>query len=160
MQGNANLARTVAETALEVKRRVSDQQQAHERQQAEMAEQMSQQQEQFFTRMQEKEDELEEMRVKMEQLGEGRSQLLEAVDDDAANETSNKDQISYEQEEKYAQQRKLANIKFTKTATKLQGLLERNLTDQGKLDQRVEGVELIRELSAIMTTQMQENKSL
>jgi hypothetical protein len=121
---------------------------------------MSQQQEQFFTRIQEKEDELEETRVKMEQLGEGRSQLLEAVDDDPANETSNKDQISYEQEEKYAQQRKLANIKFTKTATKLQGLLERNLTDQGKLDQRVEGVELIRELSAIMTTQMQENKSL
>jgi hypothetical protein len=70
------------------------------------------------------------------------------------------EQISYEEEEKYAQQRKLASVKYTKTATKLQALLERNLSDQAKLEQRVEGVSLLQELSSIMTTQMQENKNL
>jgi|TARA_B110000285_G_C14771993_1_gene444417 hypothetical protein len=38
--------------------------------------------------------------------------------------------------------------------------LERNLSDQAKLEQRVEGVSLLSELSSIMTTQMQENKNL
>lgn len=91
MQASGNLANSVAEVSLEVKRRVSSQQQAHEHQQAEMTEQMNQQQEQFFVRMQEKEDELEEMRAKMEQLGEGKSQLLEAAEDDPANEASNRE---------------------------------------------------------------------
>ena len=38
--------------------------------------------------------------------------------------------------------------------------MERNLSDQAKLEQRVEGVSLLSELSSIMTTQMQENKNL
>ena len=38
--------------------------------------------------------------------------------------------------------------------------MERNLSDQAKLEQRVEGVSLLQELSSIMTTQMQENKNL
>lgn len=103
MSANGELAKNVAEISLEVKRRVSGQRQALEQQQTDMAEQINQQQEQFFIRMQEKEDELEEMRVKVEQIGEGKSLLLQEAEGDPVNEAGNAEQVSYEQEERYAQ---------------------------------------------------------
>lgn len=103
VSANGELAKNVAEISLEVKRRVSGQRQALEQQQTDMAEQINQQQEQFFIRMQEKEDELEEMRAKVEQIGEGKSLLLQEAEEDPVNEAGNAEQVSYEQEERYAQ---------------------------------------------------------
>lgn len=107
---------------------------------------MNEQQEQFFQRIQEREEQLEELRAKAQEtnevMDEAKTQIREAVQDSAVDE-GKQEQISYEEEEKYAQQRKLASVKFTKTATKLQALLERNLSDQAKLEQRVEGVSLL-----------------
>ena len=103
VSANGELAKNVAEIALEVKRRVSGQRQALEQQQTDMTEQINQQQDQFFIRMQEKEDELEEMRAKVEQIGEGKSLLLQEAEGDPVNEAGNAEQVSYEQEERYAQ---------------------------------------------------------
>ena len=103
VSANGELAKNVAEISLEVKRRVSGQRLALEQQQTDMAEQINQQQEQFFIRMQEKEDELEEMRAKVEQIGEGKSLLLQEAEGDPVNEAGNAEQVSYEQEERYAQ---------------------------------------------------------
>ena len=103
VSANGELAKNVAEISLEVKRRVSGQRQALEQQQTDMTEQINQQQEQFFIRMQEKEDELEEMRAKVEQIGEGKSLLLQEAEGDPVNEAGNAEQVSYEQEERYAQ---------------------------------------------------------
>lgn len=103
VSANGELAKNVAEISLEVKRRVSGQRLALEQQQTDMTEQINQQQEQFFIRMQEKEDELEEMRAKVEQIGEGKSLLLQEAEGDPVNEAGNAEQVSYEQEERYAQ---------------------------------------------------------
>ena len=68
--------------------------------------------------------------------------------------------MTYQEEELQAKKRKETSMKFSRTSTGLQSLLEKNMVDKSLLSQRLEAVQRIEELSRLMNLQTQENKSL